>query len=131
MKLTFSFSILFLLVQSLTAQNGKILAREMVDIYNNEELARRISYKDGDEQKLIDEYAYLDSVNIERITYLSDGLKVNGYLAYPKNGNDLPCVIYNRGGNRNFGALNEYKAAFILKTKWFGRRTPPKLPIHI
>ncbi len=50
---------------------------------------------------------------------MSDGLQVKGYLVTPlKNttsaSNKLPCVIYNRGGNKNFGALNEYKAVFIL-----------------
>src|SRR5438477_12836422 len=45
-----------------------------------------------------------DRIDIKAITYLSDGLKVKGYLAVPKRGEKLPCVIFNRGGNREFGA---------------------------
>src|SRR5688500_12152702 len=53
----------------------------------------------------------LKSVQLHRITYLSDGLKVKGYLAAPKIGQRLPCVIYNRGGNREFGAWRTGPAA--------------------
>ena len=56
----------------------------------------------------------LDKVEIRSITYLSDGLKVKGYLAVPKEGKKLPCVIYNRGGNRSFGALNDEEAVYLL-----------------
>lgn len=51
------------------------------------------------------EYAYLDSINLYGITYMSDGLKVHGLMATPKQKGNYPCIIYNRGGNRNFGAL--------------------------
>ena len=48
----------------------------------------------------------LDSVDIFRITYLSDGLKVKGYLDIPKKPGKYPCIIYNRGGNRENSKLN-------------------------
>lgn len=50
----------------------------------------------------------MDSVNFYHITYLSDGLKVKGYLSVPKQNGKYPCVIYNRGGNRNNGAITDY-----------------------
>ena len=56
----------------------------------------------------------LKSVQLHHITYLSDGLKVKGYLAAPKKGGRLPCVIFNRGGNREFGALRSGRAAALL-----------------
>ena len=56
----------------------------------------------------------MKSVLLYRITYLSDGLKVKGYLAAPKSGQRLPCVIFNRGGNREFGALRDGPAAGML-----------------
>jgi dipeptidyl aminopeptidase/acylaminoacyl peptidase len=59
-------------------------------------------------------YKYLDAINIYDITYLSDGLKVKGYLIKPKKEGNYPCIIYNRGGNRNFGALNLTKAIYRL-----------------
>lgn len=52
-----------------------------------------------------DEFKYLDSIDIYTITYLSDGLKVKGLLVKPKKKGNYPAVIFNRGGNRDFGAL--------------------------
>lgn len=54
---------------------------------------------------------YADSlmalVKLRRITYLSDGLKVVGYLAEPRTPGPHPCIIFNRGGNREFGKLSD------------------------
>ncbi|MHC4410481.1 MAG: alpha/beta hydrolase family protein, partial [Planctomycetota bacterium] len=60
--------------------------------------------------------AATDGVILERIIYASDGLEVEGFLARPADpvSAKLPCVIYNRGGNRNFGAINPVRAAFLL-----------------
>ena len=45
---------------------------------------------------------------VERIVYESDGLRIVGFLAYPKGAAEgaarLPCVLFNRGGNRDYGA---------------------------
>jgi len=45
----------------------------------------------------------------ERVVYESDGLRIVGFLAYPKGAPEgaarLPCVLFNRGGNRDFGAI--------------------------
>jgi dipeptidyl aminopeptidase/acylaminoacyl peptidase len=49
----------------------------------------------------------LSSIDIYKITYLSDGLKINGFISMPKANGKYPCVIFNRGGNRELGALNE------------------------
>ena len=56
----------------------------------------------------------LAQVDLKSMTYLSDGLKVKGYLAMPKHGGTLPCLIFNRGGNRAFGALTDGYAARVL-----------------
>ena len=114
MKFLISFIFLSFFAQILFAQNGKIIARQKLDIFQNTRLANRISTEKNGKRLLKPRYRYLDSVEIEQITYLSDGLKVKGYLAFPKSKKQHPCVIYNRGGNREFGALNEYKAVFIL-----------------
>ncbi len=48
---------------------------------------------------------------VEKITYLSDGLKVKGYLAYPVDqSGKYPCVIWNRGGAKNDGAIDSFTA---------------------
>lgn len=51
------------------------------------------------------EYEYIDSIEMNWITYMSDGLKVGGLLIKPKKPGKYPCIIYNRGGNRKFGQL--------------------------
>jgi len=56
----------------------------------------------------------LDSIEIYEITYLSDGLKVKGLLVKPKEEGEYPCIIYNRGGNRDFGALNKKIGVWLL-----------------
>lgn len=59
--------------------------------------------------------AQLAQLTIKRITYLSDGLKVKGYLAMPAHTEGkLPCVIFNRGGSLEFGALHDAAAVFQL-----------------
>jgi dipeptidyl aminopeptidase/acylaminoacyl peptidase len=61
------------------------------------------------------EYAgILNEVAVSSITYASDGLKVKGYLAVPKTGEHLPCVIWNRDGNRAFRAITNREAVSVL-----------------
>ncbi len=51
---------------------------------------------------------------VEKITYLSDGLKLKGFIAYPKNSaKKYPCIIWNRGGYGNHGAIDEFTARGI------------------
>jgi len=56
----------------------------------------------------------LAGVELSAITYASDGLRVRGYLAVPRGAEHLPCIVFNRGGNRDFGALDDLRAAAIL-----------------
>lgn len=53
----------------------------------------------------------LEKTIVEKITYLSDGLKVKGYIAYPKNdSNKYPSIIWCRGGYGNAGAIDKFTA---------------------
>jgi len=55
----------------------------------------------------------LENSVVEQITYISDGLKVKGYLAYPikKDENTkYPCIIWNRGGVGENGAIDPFTA---------------------
>lgn len=51
-------------------------------------------------------------VECQRIKYMSDGLKVVGYIWKPKEsgGKKLPLVIFNRGGNRERSKLTPWMA---------------------
>jgi len=50
-----------------------------------------------------------DSI-VEAITYLSEGLKVKGYIAYPKKEGIFPCLLWLRGGVGDSGAIDEFNA---------------------
>jgi dipeptidyl aminopeptidase/acylaminoacyl peptidase len=52
-----------------------------------------------------EDYTYLDEVEIYRMAHISDGNLVTGFVAMPKKKGNYPCVVFNRGGNREFGRL--------------------------
>lgn len=110
MKNTFVFLLLIIFSTQNYAQNGKILEQNEFNWQDDIELSKRL-FENG---KLKPKYNYLKGVTIEKIVYESDGLKVVGYTARPKKKGNYPCIIYNRGGNKEFGKLNKYKAVFIL-----------------
>jgi len=97
------------------AQNGRLLSRQPYQLQQFDTLMQRIATRQGDRWLIKPNYSYLNKVVLEELFYESDGLKVKAYVAYPKEcSGPWPAIIYNRGGNRSFGALNEYKIAFIL-----------------
>lgn len=53
---------------------------------------------------------------VEKIVYLSDGIRVRGYIAYPSHdmGKVFPCLIWNRGGIKDKGLIDEFNAKGIL-----------------
>jgi dipeptidyl aminopeptidase/acylaminoacyl peptidase len=81
------------------SQNGKIIARTL------------FSFPDSGIQKIEatvpDIKSIISLVNFYHITYLSDGLKVKGYLALPKKEGKYPCIIYNRGGRKEGGKITD------------------------
>jgi dipeptidyl aminopeptidase/acylaminoacyl peptidase len=56
-------------------------------------------------------HARLEQVELAWITYSSDGLAVKGVLAQPRAPGRYPCLIYNRGGCRDDGAITAEDAA--------------------
>jgi dipeptidyl aminopeptidase/acylaminoacyl peptidase len=52
----------------------------------------------------------LKKIRFEAITYMSDGLRINGYLAIPEGPGPFPCVIVNRGGHSNLGIWTDESA---------------------
>jgi dipeptidyl aminopeptidase/acylaminoacyl peptidase len=58
--------------------------------------------------------AQLADIDISRIAYTSDGLRVRGYLLAPRTGDSLPVIIANRGGVSAFGAWTDFSAAVML-----------------
>ena len=57
----------------------------------------------------------LENSVVEKIFYSSDGLKVSGYIAYPKDeSKKYPCIIWCRGGLGNAGAIDRFTARGIF-----------------
>jgi dipeptidyl aminopeptidase/acylaminoacyl peptidase len=57
----------------------------------------------------------VDKTTVEKITYISDGLKINGYLAYPNDTlQTYPCIIWNRGGSKEEGVIDAFTAKGIF-----------------
>jgi len=107
MKKLFINLFLLLFVTNIIAQNGKILEKSSV------------VFHDSIHQKFKDNVAFSEfhtTTDLFKIRYLSDELKINGYISQPKKPGNYPIIIFNRGGNRDFGALNDIRANFILRT---------------
>lgn len=87
-------------------------AEDTVGLYCVEvgELAKLLTVKDADGlvyNSIIEAGLHHrdKDIIIYDITYMSDGLRVKGYLAKPKAAGTCPAIIWNRGGNREFGLL--------------------------
>ena len=46
-----------------------------------------------------------EKLNVYKMIYISQGHKVVGYIVEPKGNEKIPCIIYNRGGSNEFGAI--------------------------
>lgn len=79
-----------------------IVSKELRPI--TEEIKERI--RSVSEEKLILALENEKYVNVYRITYRSRGLLIAGFVVEPKEQKGkLPCIIWNRGGSRDFGAI--------------------------
>jgi dipeptidyl aminopeptidase/acylaminoacyl peptidase len=103
-----------LLCNNIFAQNGKIVERKEIKLTGQKEIQSFIYKKENGHEVLKKEYEYLNLVRCEKIMYMSDGLKVVGFLLYPKEEGKYPGIIYNRGGNKEFGKITLKKAGAIL-----------------
>jgi len=57
----------------------------------------------------------VEETAVSSIVYNSDGLKVKGYVAYPKDqSKKYPCIIWNRGGARKRGVIDEFNARGVF-----------------
>lgn len=107
--------LILLIVSNSWAQTNKLLLDEKLisDLSETPIYSRLIDEVDGKTQWK-EEFKYLDSIEIYSITYLSDGLKVKGFLVKPKKKGNYPCIIFNRGGNRDFGSLKIAHGVYTL-----------------
>ena len=81
-------------------QNGSLISRTEIDI-SKTELWDIISSNDT----LLPQYEYAEQLDFSQIVYSSDSLNIDGFLITPKTKGNYPVVIFNRGGNREYGEL--------------------------
>ena len=110
--LIFTFLLFFV---HCNAQDSKLLIRqELISDLSETAIYPRVTEKVNGQTEWKENFKYLDSIEIYEITYLSDRLKINGFLVKPKRKGNYPCVIYNRGGNREFGSFKITHGAINL-----------------
>lgn len=101
------FVAIALLFSNCHAQEEKLLLKkELLSDYSTLPFYSKITEENKGVTTWKKDYSYLDSISIFKIQYLSDGLKVNGFMIQPKTKEKVPCIIFNRGGNGDFGTLS-------------------------
>ncbi|MCK4661481.1 MAG: S9 family peptidase [Bacteroidales bacterium] len=97
--LILSFNLILCQAQeSIIIEKTKINWKDYPDLFSN-----------NDRSEFTEEYHFLANVDMYKITYLSDGLKIESYAAIPRKKGKYPVIIFNRGGNRDFYALQLFK----------------------
>lgn len=64
-------------------------------------------------QKQIKPKKFRDKVECYKIKYLSEGLKVVGFILKPKVGSKFPVMIFNRGGSREYSKITLKKLTYL------------------
>ncbi len=105
-KVQLVFMVLLLVNSTLYSQDGKLI--EKINFELSDSVIRILN------SRYPYEAAKIYDLNYSRITYLSDGLKVTAYIVQPKKPGQYPCIISNRGGNRDFGQWNPLSIALFL-----------------
>jgi dipeptidyl aminopeptidase/acylaminoacyl peptidase len=67
-----------------------------------------------DIQKLIQDK--LDLLDLYDLIYDSDGRKIKGYIVKPKAEGIYPCIIYNRGGSKEYGVIGVKHLMGLMST---------------
>lgn len=105
---------ILLVFTSCLGQTDLIVSKNLITDWSKYPIYPRLIADKKGEKEWKEEYKYLDSIDVFIITYLSDGLKIRGLMVKPKKPGKYPCVIYNRGGNREFGSLVAAHGALVL-----------------
>lgn len=88
----------------MTLPNGQIIERHNVALFGHFANAFTRLYP----------ASTFDEAKVERLTYVSDGLRIKGYVAMPKKAGVYPILLWNRGGYKDRGALDDMTAWMIL-----------------
>ena len=114
MKWILLLSVLLTTHQSFAQTDGDIL--ESIKLDDLDALITYIQTTEKRDTVSLDpaRFKHFQDVQVFGITYLSDGLKIKGFLLKPKDEGLYPAVIYNRGGSREWGSLTHHVASIGL-----------------
>jgi dipeptidyl aminopeptidase/acylaminoacyl peptidase len=104
-----SFLMLLIVSTSSFAQASKIVEKKKINWKDYKGL-----YENYEAGEFSEKFHFLEHVDMYEITYLSDGLKIQAFAAIPNKGETHPVIVYNRGGNRDFGALQLFRGKYKL-----------------
>ncbi|MBD3257712.1 prolyl oligopeptidase family serine peptidase, partial [candidate division GN15 bacterium] len=88
----------------MTPPNGQLIDSTPVELEQHEYKTVQRMYSND----------VLDATRVDQISYWSDGLRINGYIARPRHPGQYPVLLWNRGGSGDRGALNDLTAYLIL-----------------
>lgn len=120
---TFLFlsTLLFVGLASNAQADGSVFSKEeitkdsLIQIFSKLKDPERFVEKNERGLDWNEAFKFLDDFALYKIIYFSDGLKVAGYVYEPRKEGKYPCIIYNRGGNREFGMLNPARMVFLFR----------------
>lgn len=97
-------------VQAIHLSSGQIHSKKRIELSEIPPLWEKIARNDT----LMSEFKHLEAINFFAITYKSDSLLVNGIIAEPKAAGEFPVIIFNRGGNQEFGKVSKAKTLYSV-----------------
>jgi dipeptidyl aminopeptidase/acylaminoacyl peptidase len=103
------------IASSCSSQESILISKTKITDFSNYPFYDKITVTANNVISWKKPYRFIDSINVSKITYVSDGLKINGFCVEPKKKGNYPVIIFNRGGNQDFGALT-----VGLMTAWLG-----------
>ncbi len=109
--------VLFLILisfPSVSFSQGILIKNKLISDLSHTPIYSRLIDPDAETPRWNREFEFLDSIDIHAITYWSDSLRINGFVVKPKAEGNYPCIIFNRGGNRDFGSLKIAHCVFML-----------------
>ncbi len=95
-------------------ENNLLLEKKQISDLSNTPVYSRLTEQVDGQTVWKEAYKYIDDIEMYSIVYKSDGLRVRGFMVTPKKEGNFPGIIYNRGGNRDFGSLKIAHAAITM-----------------
>jgi dipeptidyl aminopeptidase/acylaminoacyl peptidase len=103
----FGFSLVFGAITYAAADKVPLVSQDLSLLKNSDG-------KIVDQKKVDLPPAFSDKVDCYKMKYLSDGLRVVGFMLIPRTREKrLPVLIFNRGGNRDFGSISQRDLVYL------------------